>query len=154
MARFPSEALRHSSQPHCYRCGEGEARICVSCADELVHDEGRIIPPDWWPEWARESAHWRAALYVLDAPGIREHVGPYISRGQRRMPSFMELYQLRSWTEQERLLIGAAAALFNGDGWACSLGDLVRYLDDDALRRVLDAARLYRDPSLLAGGDD
>ena len=137
----------------CYRCGEGEARICVSCADELARDEGRIVPPDWWPEWVRESAAWRAALYILDAPSVREHVRPFIDLEARRI-LFGGLVTAANWSLDQQALIQAAAWVFGAEDWTLAIADAAFVLDDQDYRRFVDAVRLYRDPSLLAGGDE
>src|SRR5690606_41232232 len=105
-----------------HACGEGQARICSARAGVLAREEGRIVPPDWWPEWVRESAAWRAALYILDAPSLREHVRPFIDLEARRI-LFGGLVTAANWSLDQQVLIQAAAWLFGTEDWTLAIDD-------------------------------
>lgn len=96
------------------------------------------------PTWVEQDPEWREALHLLDSPllaakGCRR----YVDFEHRRIRFPALLRAARAWSDGERLLVRAAAALFNG-GQTAGLGELVRVLDDANLARVLEAVRRFR----------
>ena len=96
------------------------------------------------PAWVETDPCWVAALHVLQAPalmakGVMRHVDL-----QAREIDFPALRRrARAWSDGERTLLAAAGALF-GYLPGAELRDLVADLDEDNLRRVIEAVRAYR----------
>lgn len=96
------------------------------------------------PSWVERDPGWRAALYLLDSPLLAaKGCQRYVDFERRRIRFPALLRAARAWSDGERLLVRAAAALFNGSQTA-GLGELVRVLDDANLARVLEAVRRFR----------
>jgi hypothetical protein len=86
------------------------------------------------PAWVETDPCWVAALHVLQAPalmakGVMRHMDL-----QAREIDFPALRRrARAWSDGERTLLAGA-----------ELRDLVADLDEDNLRRVIEAVRAYR----------
>ena len=87
--------------------------------------------------WAERDPCWAAALHVLAAPVLIEKD---VDFGAREINFDARRRRARAWSDGERTLVAAAGALF-GHLPGAERRDLVSGLDEDNLRRVMDALR-------------
>lgn len=96
------------------------------------------------PAWVETDPCWAAALHVLQAPALQ---AKGVMRGvdfEAREIDFPDLRRrARAWSDGERTLVACAGALF-GFRPGAELRDLVCDLDEDNLRRVIDAMLVFR----------
>ena len=93
------------------------------------------------PEWVDRDPEWRAAVHILSAPILKRKAWPYVDFIRREI-HFPDMVS-GGWSHGEVVLMRAAWDLFSGAG-ECSLGELVRTLDDENLSLILEALALYR----------
>lgn len=84
-----------------------------------------------------------AALHILEAPLIAEHVQPFIGPG--RAINFPAMLEARPWSTGEQVMICAACDMWGRDDLAtATLSELAYTLDEDNLRRVVEALAIRR----------
>lgn len=94
--------------------------------------------------WAERDPCWAAALHVLSAPVlIEKDVQRYVDFKAREIHFDALRRRARAWSDGERTLVACAGALF-GLLPGAELRDLVCDLDEDNLRRVIDAMLVFR----------
>jgi hypothetical protein len=99
---------------------------------------------DGIPAWVATEPEWASALHLLTSPTLQR-------KGVMGCVDFtrciIEVPRLRRvsepWSAGERALLRAACDLFNGGG-NLGLATLLHWLDDDNLRRVLEAIEMRR----------
>jgi excisionase family DNA binding protein len=83
-----------------------------------------------------------AALIVLNDPAFRERVATALDISEWRMD--WEALRAACRSTEERVLVGVAEDFWNPTKRATHLGDLLAFLSDGALRRVLAAVEVAR----------
>ena len=102
-------------------------------------DPAPIVPP-----WVETDPCWVAALHVLRAPTLMaKGVMRYVDWQAREINFDALRRRARAWSDGERTLLACAGALF-GLLPGAELRDLVCDLDEDNLRRVIDAMLVFR----------
>ena len=96
------------------------------------------------PGWVASEPEWASALHLLTSPTLlRKGVMGCVDFGR----CTIDVPRLRRvsepWSSGERVMLRAACDLFNGGG-NLGLASLFRSLDDDNLRRVLEAVEMRR----------
>lgn len=94
------------------------------------------------PAWVASDPEWASALYLLTSPMLmRKGVMGCVDFGR----CTIDVPRLRRvsepWSSGERAMLRAACDLFNGGG-NLGLAVLFHSLDDDNLRRVLEAIEM------------
>lgn len=96
------------------------------------------------PAWVGSEPEWASALHLLTSPTLlRKGVMGCIDFGR----CTIDVPRLRRvsepWSSGERTMLRAACDLFNGGG-DLRLAAVVNALDDDNLRRVVEAIEMRR----------
>lgn len=87
---------------------------------------------------------WEAAIHVLASPLMLQKCRKYVNVEDREIKVSQMLEDAEAtWSSGEILMARVATDLYNGGGHA-ELGDIVRVLDKDNLKVVLDAIAIYR----------
>lgn len=97
-----------------------------------------------WGSWPLASADPEfATLYLLGAPVIAGRTREFVDVERRRVNFVALLRASRGWSHAEKLLITAALDMWNGNG-KTRLGELLFTLDEDNMRRVIEAIGIRR----------
>jgi hypothetical protein len=90
-----------------------------------------------------EDPELAATLHLLGTPVIARRTAPFVDVERRSIRWDALLERAAAWSHGENLLVRAALDMWNGDA-KTPLGELYLTLDEDNLRRVMEALAIRR----------